>query len=140
MILSDFLSRQTHDVSNPHEIIPISFNMYNVLYETYYKIETKDWYLVQTQSQTKVAGITLLTVHGARKALTTKVLPERPKPQIHIKQVDKNRPKLWWGRAGIRWKNPNLLLIQQHQWVNQAKYLQFKKLPKIVWISQYQKN
>ena len=33
MILSDFLSRQTHDNSNPHEIIPISFNMYNVLYE-----------------------------------------------------------------------------------------------------------
>ena len=30
MILSDFLSRQTHDESNPHEIIPISFNIYNV--------------------------------------------------------------------------------------------------------------
>ena len=27
MILSDFLSRQTCDDSNPHEIIPISFNM-----------------------------------------------------------------------------------------------------------------
>ena len=27
MILSDFLSRQKHDDSNPHEIIPISFNM-----------------------------------------------------------------------------------------------------------------
>ena len=33
-ILSDFLSRQMHDASNPHEIIPISFNMYNTLYET----------------------------------------------------------------------------------------------------------
>ena len=42
MILSDFLSRQMHDDSNPHEIIPISFNMYNTLYETYYRIETKD--------------------------------------------------------------------------------------------------
>ena len=31
MILSDFLSRQKHDDSNPHEIIPISFNMQNVL-------------------------------------------------------------------------------------------------------------
>ena len=39
MILSDFLSRQTHDTSDPHEIIPISFNMYNTLYETYYRIE-----------------------------------------------------------------------------------------------------
>ena len=27
MILSDFLSRQKYDNSNPHEIIPISFNM-----------------------------------------------------------------------------------------------------------------
>ena len=27
MILSDFLSRQKNDDSNPHEIIPISFNM-----------------------------------------------------------------------------------------------------------------
>ena len=31
MILSDFLSRQKHDDSNPHEIIPISFNMHNIL-------------------------------------------------------------------------------------------------------------
>ena len=28
MILSNFLSRQMHNDSNPHEIIPISFNMY----------------------------------------------------------------------------------------------------------------
>ena len=42
MILGNVLSRQTHDNSNPHEIIPISFNMYNVLYETYYRIESKD--------------------------------------------------------------------------------------------------
>ena len=30
MILSDFLSRQKHDNSNPHEIIPISFNNNNI--------------------------------------------------------------------------------------------------------------
>ena len=42
MILSNFLSRQMHGNSNPHEIIPISFNTYNVSYETYYRIETKD--------------------------------------------------------------------------------------------------
>ena len=28
MVLSDFLSRQNNDDSNPHEIIPISFNTY----------------------------------------------------------------------------------------------------------------
>ena len=48
MVLSDFLSRQKHDNSDPHEIIPISFNMYNTLYETYYRIEPQDQYLVQT--------------------------------------------------------------------------------------------
>ena len=31
MILSDFLSRQNVDDSNPHEIIPISFNLKTVL-------------------------------------------------------------------------------------------------------------
>ena len=31
MILSNFLSRQKHDDSNPHEIIPISFNMQNII-------------------------------------------------------------------------------------------------------------
>ena len=33
MILSDFLSIQQHDDSNPHEIIPISFNMHSVLHK-----------------------------------------------------------------------------------------------------------
>ena len=46
MILSDFLLRQTHDDNEPHDIIPISFNMHNTLYKSYYKIETKKRYLV----------------------------------------------------------------------------------------------
>ena len=47
MILSDFLSRQTCDTSDLHEIIPIPFNMYNALYETYYRDDLIDRYLVQ---------------------------------------------------------------------------------------------
>ena len=47
MILSDFLSRQTCDDSDPHDIIPISFNIYNTLHKRYYKIETKERYLVR---------------------------------------------------------------------------------------------
>ena len=39
MLLSDFLSRQNNDYSNPHEIIPISFNMHQVLHENYYNTE-----------------------------------------------------------------------------------------------------
>ena len=50
MVFSDFLSRQNNDDRNPHEIIPISFNMHKVLQENYYKI---DIYLVQTRSQTQ---------------------------------------------------------------------------------------
>ena len=67
MILRDFLSRQTHDDSNPHEVISISFKMYNALYENYYNIEIEDRYLVQMRSQTKVTGIMLPEVHSAKK-------------------------------------------------------------------------
>ena len=51
MILSDFLSGQRVDDSNPCEIIPISFNMRDVLREMYYNLKSigaKDRYLVQT--------------------------------------------------------------------------------------------
>ena len=48
MILSNFLARKTHDNSNPHNIIPVSFNMHKAQYENYYKIKMKERYLVQT--------------------------------------------------------------------------------------------
>ena len=49
MILSDFLSRQEIDKSDPHEIIPISFDMRAILNDKYYKTEEEeDKYLVQT--------------------------------------------------------------------------------------------
>ena len=69
MILSDFLSRQKHNDSNPHEIIPISFNMHNILYETCYNTGKSEKYLVQTQSQKKSSGIRLPEVHGVSKNL-----------------------------------------------------------------------
>ena len=47
MILSDFLLRQTHDNSDPHNTISISFNMHNAVHERYYKIKTKERYFVQ---------------------------------------------------------------------------------------------
>ena len=40
--MSDFLSRQNNDNSNPHEIEPISFNMYQVLCEKYYNTENTE--------------------------------------------------------------------------------------------------
>ena len=57
MILSDFLPRQRIDKSNPHEIIPISFDMKAILKEKYYSIVNESRYLVQTHSQVKDKGI-----------------------------------------------------------------------------------
>ena len=66
MVLSDFLSRQNNDNSNPHEIIPISFNMHQVLHKNYYNTEN---YLVQTRSQARSSRIELPEVHGMGKNL-----------------------------------------------------------------------
>ena len=52
MVLSDFLSRQIKDDSNPHEIIQISFNMKKIQKENYQNM-VKDTYMVQTRSQAK---------------------------------------------------------------------------------------
>ena len=77
MILSDFLSRQEIDKSDPHEIIPISFDMKTILNEKYYKVEEeKGKYLVQTQSQTKDRGIKVPEVHGSKKGIDPNLRPE----------------------------------------------------------------
>ena len=58
MILSDFLSRQKNDDSNPSEIIPISFNTYSILEDNRNIDICKDIdgkYLIQTCSQAKTS-------------------------------------------------------------------------------------
>ena len=57
MILSDFLSRQIEDNSNPHEIIPISFNIWEILQDNYHQLTT-DTYNVQTRAQAKAQANT----------------------------------------------------------------------------------
>ena len=47
MVLSDFLSRQPGDKSDPHQIIPISFNMKEVLRENYQR-DVKGTFMIQT--------------------------------------------------------------------------------------------
>ena len=91
MILSNFLSRQKQDNSNPHEIIPISFNMQSVLYARYYNIDedSSGRYLVQIQSQAKSSGIKLPEVHGIGKGLDPNIQPEKqiikPMPVTKVK-------------------------------------------------------
>ena len=41
-----FLSRQKHDESNSHEIIPILLSMQGVLHDRYYNIGSLERYLV----------------------------------------------------------------------------------------------
>ena len=41
IILSNFLSRPTHDDNYLHNIIPISFNMHSALCENYYNLYNK---------------------------------------------------------------------------------------------------
>ena len=141
MILSDILSRQTHDTSDPYEIIPISFTMYKTLHEVYYKDDLTDRYIVQMQSQTKAAGVKLPEVHGARKTIQIHSSIEKQKPQIQDRKVDNNRPKLGRGRAGMQCKqlqpvadtsvstnkSPNIPTTQEVT-IDSAKYLEPKQL------------
>ena len=76
MILSDFLSRQRIDRSNPHEIIPISFDMKAILKDKYYNVGRDSTYLVQTHSQIKDRGIKLPEVPGAEKHVDLDLKPE----------------------------------------------------------------
>ena len=64
VILSDFHSRQNIDDGNPHEIIPISFNLRTVLQNKYYNLEEeKERHMIQTRSQTNACGVKLPEVH-----------------------------------------------------------------------------
>ena len=74
MILSDFLSRQRTDNSNPHDIIPISFDMQSILRDKYYIIgkEEESRYLIQTWSQAKASRIKLPEVHRIDKGVDPK--------------------------------------------------------------------
>ena len=102
MVLSDFLSRQTNNDSNPHEIIPISFNMHRVLQENYYKIDS---YLVQIRSQARYSGIKLPEVHGVRKNLDQNIKPEKQhanpiKGSVMKPHIGQSRDRLKRKRSG----------------------------------------
>ena len=84
MELSDFLSRQETDESDPHEIIPISFDMKAILNDNYYNVGQESKYLVQTHSQTKDSGIKLPEVHGAEKGVDL-----NSRPELTIKSTQK---------------------------------------------------
>ena len=72
MILSDFLLQHNNDDSNPNDIIPISFDMYQILENDLNNVNNNNFgngkYLIQTHSQDKNIGTKLPEVHGVEKA------------------------------------------------------------------------
>ena len=100
MVLSNFLSRQKTDNSNPHELIPIAFSLTNQVNNYFYCIDNEiklprcDKYIVQTRSQVKSSGIKLPEIHGAKKGLDPHVQPgkQRPFPSLPIQTIDKGPP------------------------------------------------
>ena len=76
MVLSDFLSRQQRDDSDSHELIPILFNMREILKQNYYNY-VEDKFMVQTRSQNKASGIKLPAVHSTKKTLVPHDVPEK---------------------------------------------------------------
>ena len=54
------------------KIIPISFNMCQILDDNYYN---KEKYLIQTRSQARSSGVKLLEVHGMGKNLDPNLKP-----------------------------------------------------------------
>ena len=121
MVLSNFLSRQKTDDSNPHELIPISFSLRDQVSDYFYRIDneinppSKDKYMVQTRSQVRLSGIRLPEIHGANKGLDHMYnqvnkshflfrllgMPVHPIP----------KPRIGQGRAGLRRKVKALLPI-----------------------------
>ena len=85
MVLSDFLSRQKTDDSNPQELIPISFSLRDQVSDYFFHIDNEsnlsreDKYLVQTRSQVRSSGIRLPEIHGANKGLHPHVRPGKQK-------------------------------------------------------------
>ena len=128
MVLSNFLSRQKMDDSNPHELIPISFSLRDQVSDYFYCIDNeiniprKDKYLVQTRSQVRSSGVKLPEIHGVNKGINPHIMPERqrPFPTLPTQSIPPNnttqpidkrlpthpipKPRIGQGRAGLRKK------------------------------------
>ena len=128
--MSDFLSRQKMDDSNPHEIIPISFTLNSLASNHFYQINSTNEisetetnkYLIQTRSQAKSSGIKVPEIHGVNKGINPhiKLGRQRPLPTLPMhnippttlaQPVDKGppshpipKPRIDQGRAGLKRK------------------------------------
>ena len=126
MMLGDFLLRKNHDNSNPHKMIPIFFNMHNLLHGKYYNIGKREKYLVQMQSQTKSSGVNLPEVHGVSKNFDPNILPEKQNIRpIKGNKILQEKPQIGQGRAGMRRRLPPI-----NQAITETSELS-KKIPEV---------
>ena len=86
MVLSDFLSRQQGDNSDPHQIIPISFNMKEILKQNYQNY-AKDTFFVRPRSQIRAKGVEVPAVHGTTKPLVPHDIPEKQPVKTRRKEA-----------------------------------------------------
>ena len=110
MILSDFLLQQDNDDSNTNKIIPISFDMFNILENNLDDFDKNNSlnvskYLVQMCSQAKTSGTKLPEVHGVEKSLNPNLRPE--KQHAITKQGKPERLQMGQGRAGSKRRKPD---------------------------------
>ena len=110
MILSDFLLQQDNDDSNPDKIIPISFDMFNILENNLDDFDKNNSlnnckYLVQTCPQAKTSGTILPEVHGVEESLNPNLRPE--KEHAITKQGKPERLQMGQGRARSKRRKPD---------------------------------
>ena len=99
-VLSDFLSRQKNDDSNPCEIIPISFTLKSLACSHFYQFNSTNKisetetnkYIIQTRFQAKSSGIKVPEIHGANKGINLhiKLGRQRPLPILPTHSIPPN--------------------------------------------------
>ena len=128
MVLSDSLSRQKMDSSDPHGIISISFTLEGLMGNHFYcnTNETRqpntNKYLIQTRSQAKSGDIKVPEIQGTNKGLDPYIKQgrQRPLPTLPMhcippnsltQPIDKGptthpipKPRIGQGRAGLKRK------------------------------------
>ena len=129
------MSRQRTDGSNPHEIIPISFDRQVILRDRYYNIgqEKESRYLIQTQSQAKTSEIKLPAVHGVNKGVDPSVKPEKQilNPiKLAMEPNPQSKPRLGQGRAGLRRKMKIPVQIQTQIQTSGVEQVKEQTLPR----------
>ena len=100
MILINFLSRQITDSTNPHEIIPISFDMQAILKDRYHNVGCDNKYLIQMHSQAKGSEVKLPEEHSIDKGVNPNMKPERQVLKSPNPAIQPNKPRLGQGREG----------------------------------------